>query len=296
MGLPNFGDWFASPRGLVESAVGLEEAGVDGIVVVDHVALGPHLDQYPYGRFPTGPDGEWHDPFVTLAAVAAVTGSIRLATGIVVAALRRPVVLAKAVASLDALSDGRVDLGVGVGWHEAEFAAAGLDFGARGPLLDDTMGACRALWAGGPASFASASVGFEDIWCHPRPVQARLPVFFSGSLGSRNRRRIVGLGDGWIPAPGTGPEQVLAGAEVLRRMWDGAGRPGRPRVRAWWPVVRVGGAVDEDASRAAAEALVVGGVTDLVVPAQSLADPGDASTVADVAGRLADRVHKMEPG
>lgn len=294
VGLANFGDWFASPRALVDAAVALEGAGVDGIVVVDHVVLGPHVDRYPYGRFPTASDGDWHDPFVTLAAVAAVTGSLRLATGIVVAPVRRPVVLAKTVASLDALSGGRIDLGVGVGWQEAEFVAAGLDFAARGSLLDDAIGACRALWAGGPASFTSPSVTFEDTWCRPRPVQERLPVLFSGTLGARNRRRIVSMGDGWIPAPGTDPDDVVAGAAVVRREWDQAGRSGRPRVRAWWPLTRTGSAVDVAASGGAAEALVAGGVTDLLVSAQALATSRDASGLVEVAGGLAAAVRGMD--
>jgi alkanesulfonate monooxygenase SsuD/methylene tetrahydromethanopterin reductase-like flavin-dependent oxidoreductase (luciferase family) len=138
VGVPNFGPWCAGDWGaLLDVARAAEAAGVDRLVVTDHVVLGPHLDAYAWGRFPTAPDGPWLEPLTVLTAMAGVTRAVRLSTGILIAPLRPAAVLAKTVATLDVLSGGRVDLGVGVGWQREEYDALGLDFDDRGRLLDD---------------------------------------------------------------------------------------------------------------------------------------------------------------
>ena len=129
---------------LFDVARATDAAGIDRVVVSDHVVFGEHLDAYGRpetggvegGRQPTGPDGHWLEPLTVLTAVAAQTTRVRLGTYILLAALRRPVVLAKQAATLDVVSGGRVDLGVGIGWQREEYEAAGLNFGARGRLLD----------------------------------------------------------------------------------------------------------------------------------------------------------------
>jgi len=131
-------DWSA----MREMARCYDRAGVDRLVVSDHVVFGEHLDEYGRpevggqrgGRQPTGPDGHWLEPLTTLSVLAGATERVRLGTGILIAALRRPVVLAKAAATLDVLSGGRLDLGVGVGWQREEYEAAGLAFADRGRL------------------------------------------------------------------------------------------------------------------------------------------------------------------
>jgi len=124
IGLPNFGSWIGAEwSGLLDLARAADEAGVDRIIVNDHVVIGRNTDAYVWGRFPTGPDAPWLEPFTCLAAIAAVTSQVRLGTGIVIAPLRPAVVLAKTVATLDVLSGGRVDLGVGVGWQKEEYDA-----------------------------------------------------------------------------------------------------------------------------------------------------------------------------
>ncbi|HXC38052.1 MAG TPA: LLM class flavin-dependent oxidoreductase, partial [Burkholderiales bacterium] len=127
-----------------------DEAGMDRLAVSDHVVFGEHLEEYARpelggakgGTQPTGPDGHWLDPLVALSALAGVTTRVRLCTSILLAALRRPVVLANMAASLDVLSNGRLDLGVGVGWQREEYEAAGLDFEDRGRLLNHTLDVC----------------------------------------------------------------------------------------------------------------------------------------------------------
>lgn len=274
LGLPSFGDapggdW----RGLLDLARMADDAGIDRVVVTDHVVNGPHVDEYPWGRFPVGPDADWLEPLTVLAAVAAVTGRVRLATGILVAPLRPAALLAKTAATIDVLSGGRLDLGVGVGWQPAEFAALDVDHAARGRILDDTMAACRALWERLPASFASPTVSFADTYCAPRPAQPRLPVWFSGTLTPRNLRRILDLGDGWIPIMGSTVDDIRAGAERLGHAWSAAGRRGRPQVQApLAPVRDASGRLDAAATMAALPGLAAAGATDVHIHLRSL-DP-----------------------
>jgi probable F420-dependent oxidoreductase len=274
-GSPVLGDW----RRLLDLARAADDEGIDRLVVPDHVVNGPDVADYPWGRFPTGPDADWLEPLTVLTALAAVTERVRLATGILVAPLRPAVVLAKTVATLDVLSGGRVDLGVGVGWQRAEFEAAGLDFAARGRLLTDVVGACRALWRDRPATFTSTTVSFQDVSCAPGPCQDPLPVWFSGVLHDRNVGRVARLGDGWIPIMGAGPDDVAAGGARLREALAAEGRdPASLRVRGTLAVVRDGdGRPDLAATMAGAAALVAAGATDvhanLRVFDPELADP-----------------------
>ena len=154
VGLPNFGAFYARDEWhrFIDLARAAAAAGVDRVVVVDHVVMGPNTDAYSWGKFPTPADAPWLEPLTVLAAMAAVTTRIRLATGILIAPLRPAVLLAKQAATLDVLSQGRLDLGVGTGWQREEYDAEGLDFAARGQLLTDTIAACRALWRDTPAA------------------------------------------------------------------------------------------------------------------------------------------------
>lgn len=191
-----------------ELARAADLSGIDRVVVSDHVVFGEHLDAYGRpetggvegGRQPTGPDGHWLEPLTVLTAVAAQTDHVRLGTYILLAALRRPVVLAKQVATLDVLSNGRVDLGVGIGWQREEYEAAGLDFSARGRLLDHSLAVCQTLWREQRASFASPELTFEAMHSMPKPVQAGgVPIWVSGRCNERVARRLARFGSGWIP-------------------------------------------------------------------------------------------------
>jgi probable F420-dependent oxidoreductase len=274
LGVPNFGSWTGGDRAaLLDVARAADEAGVDRLVVSDHVVMGTSTEAYRWGRFPTAPDGPWLEPLTCLTAMAAVTSRVRLATGILIAPLRPAALLAKTVATLDVLSGGRVDLGVGVGWQEAEYAAAGLDFARRGSLLEETVGAMRALWESSPASYASESVSFTDIHCSPQPVQSRLPVWFSGTLNDRQLRRVVDLGDGWIPIMGASLDDIRDGATQLRASTE------RPlEVQAPAKPVRVGdGPADASATMEGVPDLLAAGVTNVYVNIASFASsPADA--------------------
>ena len=277
-GAPPGGGW----RSLLDLGRTAEDAGVDRLVVTDHVVMGRNTDAYVWGRFPVPPEAPWLEPLAVLTALAAVTERVRLATGILIAPLRPAALLAKSVATLDQLSGGRVDLGVGVGWQREEYEAEGLRFEDRGSLLTDTVAACRALWESTPASFSSASLSFTDIFLSPAPAQDRLPVWFGGTLNGRMLRRVVELGDGWIPIMGTTVEGIAEGSTRLRKAFADAGRdPAGPSVQAPMPVVRGDDRrVDLAASAAGAPPLVEAGATDVIVHLGALCrDVADAGPV-----------------
>lgn len=161
LGLPNYGA-NASVEGLLESAAAADATGIDTLTLVDHVVLGGDLTRYPCGSFPGGVNAPWLEPLTPPAAMAAITRRIRLMTAVVIAPLRRPAVLAKTAATLDVLSQGQLDLGVGVGWLSTEYEAAGLPFAERGRLLDDVLTVCQVLWSGA-TSFRSERLALDDV-------------------------------------------------------------------------------------------------------------------------------------
>jgi probable F420-dependent oxidoreductase len=205
--------------------------------------------------------------------VAASTTKIRIATGIVIAPLRPAPVFAKSVATLDALSHGRLDLGVGAGWQRAEFEAAGIPFESRFARMDDTLNACLRLWQGGPVDFESATSSFHQVWCHPVPAQpGGPPIWFGGGTVGANARRIATLGSGWLPPGGATSEHVSAGVAGLRRYFTERGRdPAELRIRAVLPV-RLGAAgPDLEATIATIPDFAAAGATTVVLPLAAFA-------------------------
>src|SRR3954471_19505262 len=275
LGVPNFGGWVDGDwRRLLDIARVAEDAGVDRMVVTDHVVLGRGTDAYAWGRFPTAPDGPWLEPLTCLTAIASVTSRVRLATGILIAPLRPATVLAKTVATLDVLSGGRVDLGVGVGWQREEYDATGVDFSPPGDLPPPPLGACRPLWPALPASYDGGGIGFQDVYCSPLPAQPRLPVWFSGTLTDRTIRRVADLGDGWIPIMGASVDDIRAGAKRLR---DATDRPLDVQAPLA-PVRREDRSVDVGAMLAQVTELAAAGVTNVYVNAATLGpDPAAAA-------------------
>src|SRR5690348_5675315 len=152
-----------------------EELGFESIWTVEHVVVpSGYQSQYPYsdnGRMPGGEDVPIPDPLIWLAYVAAATKTVRLATGILILPQRNPVILAKEIATLDRLSGGRVELGVGVGWLEEEFDALGVPFAERGPRTDDFVAALRVLWSEGDDTYHGRFCDFTNANSYPKPVQ-----------------------------------------------------------------------------------------------------------------------------
>jgi probable F420-dependent oxidoreductase len=282
VGLANYGATFPPGewRRFVDLGRAADDAGIDRIVVVDHVVMGPHTDKYVWGKFPVPPDAPWLEPLTMLAAIAAVTTRVRLATGILIAPLRPAAFLAKQVATLDQVSGGRVDLGVGTGWQREEYDAQGLAFESRGQLLDDTLAACRVLWRDTPAHLDAPTLSFRDIYCEPKPVQARgVPIWIAGTLHARNLARVVDYGSGWIPIMGETVEGIAAGAARIRDAFTAAGRdPSTLQVQA--PLRMASGddgRPDLAASMASVPDLVAAGATDVIATLRAFARDADAA-------------------
>ena len=200
---------FADTEGAVRFGRAAEEAGFESLWTVEHVVVpAGYQSEYPYdrsGRMPGAEDAPIPDPLIWLAFVAAATTRIRLATGILILPQRNPVVLAKEVATLDAMSGGRVELGIGVGWLEEEFDAIGVPFRERGARTDEYVAAMRALWAEDRASFAGRFTGFTDCIQRPQPVRGGVPIHVGGHSEAA-ARRAGRLGDGFFPGKGNHEE------------------------------------------------------------------------------------------
>jgi probable F420-dependent oxidoreductase len=257
---------------LFDLAKAAERFGVDRLVVSDHIAFGQNLAAYSDPRTggalgrkqPTGPDGHWLEPMTLLAAVAGQTSRIRLSTGILLAALRRPAVLAKEAATLDVLSNGRLDLGVGIGWQREEYEVCGLDYHRRGDLLDQTLSVCQQLWSHRVANYHDDNLTFEHIHSMPKPVQAGgVPIWVSGRVNQRTVNRVVKFGTGWIPWDEAASDP-RPGIALLREALADVGRdPSRLGVQTPLRVLtNSDGSVSVSATLAPVHDLVEAGVTD----------------------------------
>lgn len=268
--------------GVLDAARVADGAGIHQVVLPDHLAIGPRLDRYPFAeKFPYPPEEPWLEPITTLAAIAAVTKRVRLATGVLISPVRPALLIAKSVGTLDVLSNGRVDLGVGSGWQREEFVDAGLPFVGRTQRMIDSLRACRALWEQeAPVSFASETVSFTDLWCEPRPVQRRIPIGFGGPANSVTAARIAELGDGWLPIGVMPDEEIAKGISAIRSAFSVQGRdPSTLEVRVGLPgMIDARGAVDYAEMKRRAAALEQLGVTVVSVAlGRFLAGPEDVA-------------------
>lgn len=208
----------------VTLARAVEERGFHALYLPEHTHI-------PTSRRTPPPTGEAElaeeykrtvDPFVALAAAAAVTSRIRLGTGVCLVAQRDPIVTAKAVATLDRVSGGRFVFGVGFGWNREEMDTHGVDFASRRARVREHVLAMQRLWTEERAAFSGAFVRFEETWSWPKPVQQpRPPVLIGGAPGPTLFAHIAEYADGWIPIGGAG---VRAALDDLRRAMDAAGR------------------------------------------------------------------------
>ncbi|MFE5298370.1 TIGR03619 family F420-dependent LLM class oxidoreductase [Streptomyces sp. NPDC056632] len=204
----------AGPADLLAVARAAEAHGFDYVASCDHVAIPRRLA----GAMST----VWYDPVATLAYLAAATERVRLLSHVAVVGLRHPLVTAKAYATLDHLSGGRLVLGVGAGHVREEFEAVGADFSGRGGVLDETIDALRA--ALGPEEFPEHSgerFSFRDLGQRPRPAQQRVPVWVGGSSPAAVRRAAL-KGDGWLPQ-GDPRDRLAEQIAKLRRLREEAG-------------------------------------------------------------------------
>ena len=280
---------------MVRRAEEADRAGIDSLALSDHVVFGEHLDAYADparggaegGRQPTGPDGHWLEPLITATYLAGRTTHVHFFTGILLAALRRPVVLAKMAATLDVLSGGRLDLGVGVGWQREEYEAAGLDYAKRGAELNHTLAVVQTLWRETAASFSDDRLEFTAIHQMPKPTRpGGVPIWVSGTINDRAMARLARFGQGWIPW-GPDADDLVESIPRMRAAVAAAGADPDPiQVTGALPVVKgTDGEDDLDATMAVVPALRAAGVTDFRLGLRIRPDAADAEE------RLAALVH-----
>jgi probable F420-dependent oxidoreductase len=207
-----------------ELARAAEERGFHSLYLPEHTHI-------PTSRRTPPPTGDAElpeeyrrtlDPFVALGAAAAVTSRIRLGTGVCLIAQRDPIVTAKAAATLDHLSGGRLVLGIGYGWNREEMRNHGVDPRVRRELVREKTLAMQRLWSADAAAFNGAHVRFEESWSWPKPRQRpRPPVLLGGAPGPTLFAHIAEYGDGWMPIGGAG---VSAALPALHRAVAAAGR------------------------------------------------------------------------
>jgi probable F420-dependent oxidoreductase len=202
--LPHTGEQ-ATPEKIRRAAMRAEDLGIDDVWVSEHIIV-------PRATFPRSP--LFYDPVLSLTWAAAVTKRVRLGTSVLVLPLRHPLPLAKELATLQNFSDGRLILGAGVGWLEAEFAALGAPFDERGRRTDEGIAMMRAVWTQDPVTFRSRYIPAEitEMTMSPPPVRP-IPIWF-GARSEAAVKRTVRIGDGWHGSQLT-PEEA---APVVKRL------------------------------------------------------------------------------
>jgi len=216
--LPVFGP-AATRAGLLTFAREMERLGYESLWASDHIVI-PHTirSRYPYsdtGQFPLAPDATFLEPLTALAMVAGVTERAKLGTTVLVLPHRHPVLAAKALATLDHLSGGRVILGAGVGWMREEIELLGAPFAERGAWSDEAIRIMRACWRDERTRFHGRFFNFDDIGCFPKPVRGDIPIWMGGHAKPA-LRRIVALADGWHAAFPPRPASRAASASCAR--------------------------------------------------------------------------------
>ncbi len=252
---------------VLDAVAEADRMGIDLISNCDHLGFNEdaHAERRRTHGFPYDIDQSWLEPIAFLSAAAAVTKRARLSTFVLVAPLRPALLLAKQLATLDVISGGRVTMGLGVGWQEAEFAAANMPFEGRFGYLEEMVLACRALWGQAPANFAGKHINFEKFHSRPFPAQgAKLPILLGFAPTDRNFARIARVADGWAVNPVNLPEFAERVATLKRIVAEYGRDPATLQIEVQFgPVGRADGAIDYDATAASAREWVRAGATTL---------------------------------
>ena len=259
-----------------------EQLGFESVWGGEHVIMPDSIgSSYPYtadGKIPAEPDTSIPDPLIWLAYAAAAAPTLKLGTCILIVPQRNPLILAKELATLDQLSGGRVELGLGVGWMKEEFDALGVPWPRRGARNDEYIEAMRALWAAPHAEYHGDFVDFEPATCSPRPVNGNIPVIVGGDTDAAIRRA-VRLADGYFPGEGD-HERLKALLGRLRQAAEDGGRdPASIEINAMF------GAQMMDPV-AGIEQMASLGVDRIMVPAFFFAGDEGADRLADFGERL----------
>ncbi|MCD9622840.1 LLM class F420-dependent oxidoreductase [Rhabdothermincola salaria] len=184
---------FLTAQALMELAASAEAAGFGAVYVTEHPA--------PAERWRQTGGHDALDPFVALSFAAAATSQLQLLTNLTVVPYRNPFMLAKAVATLDRVSDGRVILGMGTGYLKGEYHALGVDFDERNALFDEAVDVMRMAWTGEPVTYEGLHFSARDITSQPTPARQPHPPLWLGGNSKLTRRRVAEWGQGWMPLP-----------------------------------------------------------------------------------------------
>ncbi len=238
----------------------------------EHVVLPSSIEsRYPYtadGRIPAVPETPIPDPLIWLAFAAAAAPGLTLGTCILILPQRNPLVLAKELATLDRLSGGRVELGIGIGWLREEFDALGVPWEHRGARTDEYVAAMRRLWEAPEVEFHGRFVDFAPVTCSPRPISGRIPIVVGGDTDAAIARA-VRLADGWYPGE-SDPDRLRPLVDRFRAACDAADRdPAEIRLH-----VNLAPAADAAATHERIGRLAELGVSRVMVPAFVFAGPG----------------------
>ena len=245
-----------------------EAAGFESVWTFEHVIVPlDYQSKYPYnssGKMGAAPETNLVDPLIALTAIAAVTKTIRLGTGVNILSQTNPLLFAKQTASLDFMSGGRFMLGVGIGWLQEEFIAMGTPFEKRGARFDDYVVAMRKVWSGDVVEHQSEFLNWSGFKSYPLPKQNPLPVIMGGNKG-KILERIARFGNGWF-VPGSDPAELVKQLSQLKAECARWGRDFQEiEITCMWPGA---GGIE------ALEALANAGVHRAVVPLMALgADP-----------------------
>ena len=218
--------YFATEYGhnVVDVARDAEQRGFESLWLPEHTHI-PVSRKTPYAGGAELPKEYAHtlDPFVALAAVATATKHIRLATGISLLIERDTITMAKTLATLDLLSNGRAILGVGGGWNREEAEHHGVEWSQRFQKLEEQITAIKVIWANEEASFHGEHVRFDPIWSWPKPIQRPRPPILLGGETDHTLRRVIKHCDGWLPRA-RDPEIIVRGIARLNELAEEAGR------------------------------------------------------------------------
>jgi probable F420-dependent oxidoreductase len=214
-------DRFASVEEMAEVARAGDRLGFDALMFPEHV-LPP---AWPLAEMATK---LWYDIPTLAAYMAACTSNVKLLSGVTVIPYHPPVTFAKALATLDLLSNGRVRLGAGAGWMKAEFRRLNIAFDERAAITDEYLAAMKELWANDAPRFSGKYISFDDVNFFPKPVNRHIPIYVGGT-GPRPFQRVAALGDGWFPMTAN-VDVIRSGiADISERM----ARLGRDPSRLW---------------------------------------------------------------
>jgi probable F420-dependent oxidoreductase len=205
----------ASPEAIIAAAKKAEAVGFDAIFVNDHIIVGDDARSAPWTNV--------YDPFVAMSFIAAQTSRIGVGVSVLIMPYRNPIATAKALATLDRMSGGRVTIGVGAGWNEAESAALGVTFGERGARTNEYLRLWQACWAPGKVSFAGKFFSFADMHVNPKPMRQPHPPIWVGGTSDAALRRAARFAAVWQPTP-LPISQLVERQAALRKACDEVGR------------------------------------------------------------------------